>query len=657
MTSTLRTTLFATSFLFLLISQTSSVQADDWPTYAGSEGGTRYSAIDQINTENADQLEVAWTYRTGAMEKYPQLNWALGFQATPILLPEDAGQHLVLCTPWNEVVALDPETGAERWRFDPKISPVPFAGRFNCRGVTHWEDLLAEDGAACRHRIVLATNDRKLWAIDAKDGLACEDFGEAGVVDVTPIIKELKPANQLPGMQLLSPVAIVNGVIVIGGTANKFRDVSSMNGALRAFDARTGELKWVFDTLIREPVGDPEASDFSVGGANVWINMSWDSERDLVFVPTASAAPNYYGANRPGNNRYANSILAIRASTGELVWHYQLLHHDVWDWDLPTNPILAEITKDGEKVPVVIQLTKQGMVFVFHRETGEPYFEIEERPVPTDGMPGDQLSPTQPFPVAPPPLVRQGISADDAWGVAIYDWWDCKKQIESMRHGEIFTPITTEPTIMFPQVGGGMNWGGGAFDPETNTLVTPVGQFPYWVKLIPNDEIDPKVGKDPRSGTPDGPPGFIDGTEYGLQQGPLLSPFGAPCTEPPWAKLVGVDLTDGTIKWEVPLGIIDKLAPIPIPMRWGTPFAGGAIVTKGGVAFIGATPDERFRAYDISNGDLLWEFDAPTSANATPMTYMINGRQYVVVATGGHGWLYPQGLDDYVMAYALPEKD
>ena len=398
---------------------TPALGAEDWPTYAGQEGGTRYSPLVQINRDNVDQLEVAWEYHTGALEKYPQLNWAIGFQATPILLPKEAGQHLVVCSPWNEVIALDPTTGKERWRFDPKISPVPFAGRFNCRGVTYWHDEEADQAGACAYRIVIATNDRKLWAIDAKQGTPCEGFGTKGSVDVTPIIKELKPANQLPGMQLLSPVAIVNGVVIIGGTANKFRDVSSMNGAIRGFDARTGELKWVFDTLIREPKDSPEASDESVGGANTWINMSWDSERDLVFIPTASAAPNFYGANRPGNNRYANSVVALRASTGELVWHYQVLHHDIWDWDAPTNPILAEITKDGEKIPVVVQLTKMGMVFVFHRETGEPYFDIEERPVPTDGMPGDQVSPTQPFPVAPPPLVRHGISADDAWGCCV----------------------------------------------------------------------------------------------------------------------------------------------------------------------------------------------------------------------------------------------
>ena len=626
-----------------------------WPTYAGLETGTRYSPLNQINRSNVEDLEIVWTYNTGHLERAPQLRPMVGFQATPILLSEEAGRHLVLCDPLNRIIALDPATGQQRWTFDPEIDLTPFAGRFNCRGVTYWRDPEAADAAACAHRILLATNDRRLAAIDARTGESCADFGEEGYVDVTPIILQLQPANRLLTMQLNSPVAVVNGVIIVGGTADKFKDVSSMNGAVRAFSARTGQHLWTFDTLKREPEGDPESSAYHVGGANAWINFSWDSERDLVFVPTASPAPNFYGGKRPGKNLYANSVLALRAATGELVWHYQILHHDLWDWDLPTNPILAEITRDGERIPVVIQLTKQGMIFTFHRETGEPFFEIEERAVPTDGVPGDDVSPTQPFPVKPPPLVKQGISPDDAWGITLYDKNKCRESIEAMRHGPIYTPPNTTPTLMVPNVAGGMNWGGGTFDPNGNILVTPVGESPYRVQLIPNEDMDPEAAKAPTSGLPMGPPGFIKGTDYGLTQGPLLSPFMMPCTKPPWAKLVAVDMSEGTIKWEVPLGIIDKLAPFPIPFRWGTPFAGGPIATGGGLVFIGATADERFRAYDTETGELLWEFEGPTSANATPMTYMAGGKQFVVVATGGHNWVYPQKKGDTVVAYSLPD--
>ena len=625
-----------------------------WPTYAGSEGGTRYSPLNQINRSNVEDLEIAWIYNAGHLERAPQLRPMVGFQVTPILLPEEAGRHLVLCDPLNRIMALDPATGEERWLFDPEIDLRPFAGRFNCRGVTHWRDPEAGEADACAHRLILATNDRRLVAVDARSGVPCEGFGENGFVDVTPIILELQPANQLLTMQLNSPAAVVNGVIIVGGTADKFKDASSMNGAVRAFSARTGEHLWTFDTLIREPADDPESSAMHVGGANAWINMSWDSERDLVFIPTASPAPNFYGGKRPGDNLYANSVIVLRAATGELVWHFQVLHHDLWDWDLPTNPILAEITRDGEKVPVAMQLTKQGMIFTFHRYTGEPFFEIEERPVPTDGLPEDDVSPTQPFPVKPPPLVRHGIGPEDAWGLTPYDRGKCRELIESMRYGPIYTPPTTEFTLMMPNVGGGMNWGGGAFDPASNILVTPVGQSPYRLRLIPNEEIDPVAGRLPTAGLPIGPPGYIEGTDYGLEQGPLFSPFMMPCTEPPWAKLVAVDMAEGEILWEAPLGLVDKLSPIPVPLRWGTPYAGGPIATGGGLVFIGATADERFRAYDTETGELLWEFEGPTSANATPMTYMAGGKQYVVVATGGHNWVYPYKKGDSVVAYSLP---
>ena len=400
--------------------------AQDWPQYGGHEGGGRYSALDQINRDNVGELEVAWSYRTGAQARYPDLIATSGYQATPILLTPEAGGHLVTCTPFNRVIALNPATGEEAWIYDPEIdTDNRAAGRFNCRGVSQWSAKDAEPGAFCEHRIILATNDRRLIAMDSGTGKLCPDFGDDGQFDVTPIILELKPAAQLDGMQLMSPVAIVNDVIVIGGTANKFKDVSSMNGALRAFDVRSGEHLWTFDTLKREGEG---ASDYSVGGANVWTTMSWDNERDLLFAPTASPSPNYYGALRPGDNLYANSVLALRASTGELVWHYQVVRHDNWDWDVPTHPLLVDITRDGEKIPVVVVLTKTGVVFTFHRETGEPFHDIFDYPVPTDGLPGDEYAPTQPFPVTPPPLMKVGLTPDDAWGFTIFDKNACKRR-------------------------------------------------------------------------------------------------------------------------------------------------------------------------------------------------------------------------------------
>ncbi|MGI9291913.1 MAG: pyrroloquinoline quinone-dependent dehydrogenase [Gammaproteobacteria bacterium] len=635
--------------------------AEEWPQYGGHEGGGRYSDLDQINSTNVEGLELAWTYRTGAQDRYPKLIEKSGYQATPILLAPEAGGHLVTCTPFNRVIALNPVTGEEAWINDPKIDTDNLAaGRFNCRGVTQWSAKDAEPGAFCEHRIVLATNDRRLIAMDSSTGKLCPDFGDGGEFDVTPFILDQKPAEQLDGMQLMSPVAIVNDVIIIGGTANKFKDVSSMNGALRAFDVRTGRHLWTFDTLIREGEG---ASPYTVGGANVWTTMSWDSERDLLFAPTASPSPNYYGALRPGDNRYANSVLAIRASTGQLVWHYQVVHHDNWDWDIPTHPLLVDITRDGKKIPVVVVLTKTGVVFVFHRETGEPFHEIVERPVPTDGLPGDEYSPTQPFPVKPPPLMKVGLTMDDAWGFTIFDKNACRKKFEEMRFGQddpdnpwagYYEPITEQGTIMYPMVGGGMNWSGGAFDPDRNLLITPVAQLPFFVKMIRNEDIE--VSDSEMAGLPMGPPDFINGAEYGLQQGPLMSPSFTPCTAPPWSKLVAVDLDKGEIVWDRPFGVMDKLAPFPFPLEFGGPFSGGAITTGGGVVFMGASYDERFRAYSVDDGELLWETLTPYSANATPMTYMKDGKQYVVVSAGGHAWS-PLPKGDYILAYALPEAD
>ena len=265
------------------------------------------------------------------------------------------------------------------------------------------------------------------------------------------------------------------------------------------------------------------------------------------------------------------------------------------------------------------------------------------------------MSPTQPFTVKPPPLVRQTISPDDAWGFTAFDRSYRRQQIESLRHGDMFQPPSEQGTIMYPQVGGGANWGGGAFDPQRNLLIAPVSQIPYMIRLVPNEKIDPEQAKKPAAGAPMQGPGYIGGTPYGLEQGPLMSPFFSPCTAPPWNLLVAVDMSVGEIKWKVPFGVLDKLVPVPIPLKWGAPSAGGPIITAGGLIFIGATADSRFRAYDIDTGQEVWQFELPTSAMSSPMTYEANGRQYVVIAAGGHSWYYNFGIDDYLMAFALPE--
>ena len=643
--------------LVVLVCGVPPAAAQTWEHYGGDIGGSRFSPLTEINRDNVTDLELAWTYRTGAVDENPQLESVIDFQATPILLPAEAGGHLILCTPFTKVIALDPATGEERWTFEPEIDKTPYAGRFKCRGLSQWRDSRVDANARCATRLFVPLPDMRLMAIDARDGKLCPDFGKDGTVDVRPLIEAAIPAATVTGTQLLSPAGIVRDTVVVTTTSNKFKSASSINGAVRGFDARTGKLRWTFDPLVRVAARGLEPTPENVGGANVWVMLSADEERDLLFVPTAGPAPNYWGVHRPGDNRYANSIVALRGSTGKVVWHFQVVHHDVWDRDMPAQPIVVDIRRDGEVIPAVVQLSKSGMAFIFNRETGESLFPIEERAVPTDGIPGEQLSPTQPFTVKPPPLVRQGITPDDAWGFTYFDRNACRQKIESMRYGSMYTPPTRQGTALFPQIGGGSNWGGGAFDPQRNLLITPVSQIPYYVRLIPRDEVDPADAKKPNAGAPMQGPGYIGDTPYAVEHGPLMSPFFSPCTAPPWNKLVAVDLAMGEIRWEIPFGVLDKLVPVPLPLKWGAPSAGGPIVTAGGLIFIGATADSRFRAFDIDTGEELWQEMLPTSAMATPMTYEANGRQYVVIAAGGHSWYYAKGINDYLLAYALPESN
>ncbi|RMF94898.1 MAG: pyrroloquinoline quinone-dependent dehydrogenase [Gammaproteobacteria bacterium] len=628
----------------------------EWPAYGGDPGGSRYSALDAVNRNNVQQLKLAWQFRTGAVRRNPQLREFIDFQATPILLPAAAGRHLVVCDPFQRVIALDPATGEQRWEYDPEIDKRPLAGRFKCKGVALWQEKTPEPGKACQFRLYVATADKRLIAIDAADGQPCADFGRDGVVDVDPLLRAMQPAEGVEATQLLSPPAVVGDIVAVSSTSNKFASAHSVNGAIRGFDARSGALRWTFDPLIRDPASGEEPTPPDIGGGNNWVPMSVDEARDLLFIPTASPAPNYYGVLRPGDNKWANSIIALRGSTGELVWAFQTLHHDVWDRDVGSPPILVDLERDGEPVPAVIQLVKTGMLFTLHRETGQPLFPVEERPVPTDtDIEGERLSPTQPFPVKPPVLVRNTLSPDDAWGFTIFDRMACRRKIESLRHGGHYEPITTAGTILYPQPGGGPNWGGGAFDPKRQLLVTPVSQIPYYVRLIPRERVDPVAASKPGAGAPMQGPGYIGGTPYAVEQGPLMSPSFAPCTAPPWNLLLAVDMVAGEIKWKIPFGKLDKLMPVPIPLDFGTPSAGGPIITAGGLVFIGATGDSRIHAYDIDTGELLWEYRAPTSAMATPMTYAIDGRQYIVFAAGGHSWYDAKGIDDYLLAFALPD--
>ncbi len=656
--------------LFVALAAAPVVTAAQWLHYGGNPGGQQYSELDQINADNVQQLEIAWQYRTGELERHSELHTATAkVQVNPILLPEAAGGHLAICTPFNRVVALDPETGTERWVHQPEVriggyasaddpeglAAPPFA---NCRGLTYWEDQRLPADATCRHRLFMATNDLKLIALDARSGKPCAGFGDDGIVDVEAEVLQAHPPAAIGEVRFPSPPVIVNGVLVVGSSVRDNHRANAPSGAVRAFSAHDGERLWTFDPVPRDPTDTawkewmPDAAAHT-GGANVWGPMSVDEELDLVFMPTSEPSPDFYGGTRPGDNPYADSLVALRGATGEVAWYFQTIHHDVWDYDNAAQPTLIELQRDGEAFPAVIQATKTGMLFIFHRATGEPYFPIEERPVPTDGVPGERLSSTQPFPVKPPPLVPQGMHREQLWGATFMDRLQCQRKYANYRFGPIYTPPSLEGTVIVPSTAGGINWGGVAVDPRARILVTKVLRMGHFAQLIRQDDIatrSPQAGENQM-----GAPAALLGTPYALRQGPLVSPMFMPCTEPPWAELVAVDLEAGEILWRRPLGVLDRLMPIPLPLRWGTASFGGPIITAGGLIFIGATQDDRFRAFDLVSGEELWSRRLPTGAFALPMSYSIAGRQYIVVASGGHPFIYPHP-GDYLTAFALPRN-
>ena len=635
--------------------------AGDWPAFGGDQGGKHHSALTQINRDNVADLELAWSYRHGELEDFAGPHMSASWHVTPILLPEQANQSLVICTPFNRVIALDPATGAERWAFDPEVGEAPEWSRHNCRGVAYWQDATADAGTVCKHRIFAGTETMRVIAVDALTGELCADFGVGGIVDVDPVTRIKTPNLKRGDMQFSSPPVVIDDIVVFGSQDNtKATQSDNPSGAVRAFDARSGRLRWSFDPVPRNP-DDPAATDWDpaalarTGGANVWSMMAVDEELGLVYLPTSSVGPQYWGGDRPGDNRYSDSIVALHAATGKVAWHYQVLHHDVWDLDIPAQPILMDLEIDGEVIPSLLQITKQGLLFVLNRATGEPLWPIEERPVPTDGVPGEKLSPTQPFPTHPPAIGKHSIAPDDAWGFTLFDEGYCRDAIESMRYGDMYTPPSAQGTVMMPGLAV-TNWGGAAFDPATQNLVIPINTAPTFLKIIPVTELSAEELNSPMAGKPFGPPGRIEGTEYAVQFGPLLSNFMSPCVAPPWGELLSFNVVSGAVNWRRTLGLLDGLMPFPLPLEWGTPMSGGPIVTDGGLIFIGATADERFRALDVDTGDELWVARTPTSSMAIPMTYEVDGRQYVVIASGGHMWLYGMKVRDYLLAYALPER-
>jgi quinoprotein glucose dehydrogenase len=624
---------------------TPSLQA--WEAYGNDPGGSKYSNIDNINPANVSRLTEAWRFHTGETGVGYASGHKLTFETTPIFWNDT----LYFNSSFGKVYALNAADGTQRWRFDAEFSKEERFDETAARGVSIWHRTTA--AGVCSHRILFGTLRGHLHAIDAENGKPCLDFGVAGIVDLTKGVGPVEPGSYT----ITSPPAIMGNTLFIGSAIGDNRKVASEHGIVRAVDVITGKILWSWDPIPRTP-DDPakatwagDSADIS-GGANAWAPLSVDAQLNLVYVPTSAPSPDFFGGHRAGDNLYSNSVVALDATTGQVVWFQQLVHHDVWDYDTPAQPVLVDLQLPGHEgtLPALVQVTKTGMMYVFDRRNGTPVIPIEERPVPTDGVHGEVLSQTQPFSTLPPLARHQAITPDDAFGVAWFDKRSCRERIERYRTGDIFTPPSEQGTLMNPGYAGGINWGGVAVDAQSGIAVSFVNELPAVVKLTPREQFDINNRSEP-----DMDAARMTGTPYVMERIPFLSPLGLPCTQPPWGKLVAMDLHTKTIAWEKPLGTIADLAPAFVPnFEWGVPGMGGPLITAGGLVFIGAAAEHQFRAINLRNGETLWEAPLPRAGMASPMTYRSAGKQYVVIAAGGHAQINKTG--DALVAFALPDK-
>jgi quinoprotein glucose dehydrogenase len=614
-----------------------SSRTGEWPSYGNDAGGTRFSAASQITPANVKGLRLAWVARTGDL-----LADRGRFEATPLLVRGT----LYVSTPLGSVVALDPVTGAERWRFAGPVELSGDYGDFANRGVAAWIGAGGRSGERCAIRIFVATINARLIALDGQTGTPCADFGDSGALDLTAGLRHKPEYHWEYGVT--SPPTIVGNLVIVGSAVPDNHRVDAPEGVIRAFDVRTGALRWSFDPIPRDAkdpayatwIG-PKAHD--TGAANAWSIFSADSARDLVFIPVGSASPDFYGGERLGDNKYANSVVALRASTGAFVWAFQVVHHDLWDYDVPAQPVLFTLRRGGSSIPAVAIGTKMGHVFVLDRRDGKPLFPVEEHPVPPSDVPGEKASPTQPFPPPAFRLVPESLSVNDAFGVTDSARASCRARIAALRFQGIFTPPSQQGTIIWPGNLGGVNWSGVSVDEQRGLLIAPTNRLAMVVRLIPRDSLHAAY-----TARPDIEYGRQVGAPYAMSRDDLRI-----CTPPPWGALTAIDLAAGKVKWEVPLGTFPPLDRIPAAKQWGSFALGGALLTSSGLAFIAGTFDQHLRAFDVSSGKELWSEPLPAAAHALPMTYVVGGRQYLVIAAGGHDRMHTT-MGDYVLAFTLP---
>lgn len=611
---------------------TSTQRHSDWIHYGGDSGGQHFSPLSQIDRNNVSRLVEVWRYSYGI----PNSKQMMSAQATPLKLPDGAGGSLVFCTPDNRVIALNPQSGQEKWIFEGNVDDRG-ERPMRCRGVSYVET----PDTVCPARLLLASHDRRLFAINALSGLPCDDFGDGGQVQLSGYNPQ-DPA----AVSNASPPAIAGNLAIVGSTVVDFARSKAPRGTVQAIDVISGDERWRFDPL---------QDHLHSGGANVWAPISVDNNLAMVYLPTSAPSPDFYGAMRPGNNDYANAVVALDSSTGEVVWYFQHVHHDLWDFDSPAQPILFDLERNGKSIPALAQLTKQGYVFVFDRRDGTPMFPVLEQPVPSSSIAGEQTSPTQPRPMAPEQLIDPFLPPENAFGLTPFDRYHCQQQLEDIVDLGLFTPLSEQPTLMFPGSLGGANWGGGALLESQDILITNLNNVPFVGRLIPQSNLADTAIEQPVAGR--GMTVSMQGTPYAVEIKPLQSFLGVPCNEPPWGQLVAVDLREGQILWRQPLGSVHDMTPVLLPftVNWGTPNLGGGIATAGGLFFIAATMDKTLRGFDVRSGELLWKAQLPADGTATPMTYTDQGLQYLVINAGGHH-MFGRSQSDVIVAYALEEQ-
>lgn len=630
------------------------IPAGDWPAYGRNQKGQRFSPLTQINDKNVNQLKEAWVFRTGDLKR-PTDPAELTNEVTPIKVRDT----LYLCSAHQKLFALDAASGKEKWRFDPQVKPDGFFQHVTCRGVSYHEakvDTASTNPVVNNYprRILLPVNDGRLIAVNADNGKLCDDFANHGVLNL-----QTDQPITTPGMyEPTSPPIVTDTTIVMAGAVYDNYSTREPSGVIRGFDVNDGHLLWAFDPGAKDPSALPAPGQrFTLNSPNSWAPAAYDARLDLVYLPMGVTTPDIWGGNRtPEQERFASSIVALNATTGKLVWSYQTVHHDLWDMDPPSQPTLADIEdKSGRRIPVIYAPAKTGNIFVLDRRNGKPVVPAPEKPVPQGAAAGDRVSPTQPFSDLSFRPAKK-LTGADMWGATIYDQLVCRIIFHRLRYDGIFTPPSQQGTLVFPGNLGMFEWGGISVDEQRQIAIANPMALPFVSRLVPRSASNPaapKEGEQP-SGTESGVQHQY-GVPFGVELNAFLSPFGLPCKQPAWGYISALDLKTNQIVWKKRLGTVRDSSPIPLPFRMGVPMLGGPISTAGNVLFIAATADNYLRAYNVSNGDLLWQARLPAGGQATPMTYEVNGKQYVVISAGGHG-SFGTKMGDYIIAYALPDS-